>query len=319
MGNALGVPAKRFLDIEVALRWAYRDELPKRHRGRGSWIDGTSLSPAGSSHPDAIEDEGASREPGYPAALGEPHADALAIEQAVKGLTAWAGHGFGPEDAAGLMHGFEHMEIDHAQAGAEAVAAMPGTVAVHARAGTRPKWSRELPEPFPDRSGKNGKPKVLIDETFVQTIDRRGRVRYEPADDPQPGEISYREPVPCPPTRKDRYRDGAYCPLVTGPPRRTSSRSAPNTRPGGRRSTSLWANSRAGSPASRRCRPPRHGGRGASTRAQQARRTSTAGRRSCSAGSGTSRTGVSPASRRRPDAGRCSGAGCKSGPRKRDP
>jgi len=26
------VPAKRFVDVEYALRWAYRDELPKRDR-----------------------------------------------------------------------------------------------------------------------------------------------------------------------------------------------------------------------------------------------------------------------------------------------
>jgi hypothetical protein len=126
------------------------------------------------------------------------------------------------------MLGVEH--IDHVQAGMEAVAAMPGIVAHHARGGTRPRWSHALPEPFPDRGG-NGKPRVLIDETFVQTIDRRGRVFYEPTLDPEPGAISYRAPVPCPPTRKDVYRQGAYCQLVYRPAQRASSRSAPKLWP----------------------------------------------------------------------------------------
>ncbi len=160
-----------------------------------------------------LADASRDREPGFPAALGEPAADAILIEEAVKGLAAWAGHGFGPDDAAGLMHGIDHMDVDHLQAGVEAVAAMPGIVTVHARAGTKPNWPRELPAPFPDR-GANGKPRVLLDEIFVETADDRGRVRYEPNPDPPAGAVDYRAPVPSPPLRKGIYRTGTYCPLV---------------------------------------------------------------------------------------------------------
>jgi len=50
-------------------------------------------------------------------ALGEPDPDAIAIEAAVKGLSAWRSHGFGPDDAAGLKYGIQHMDVDHLQAG----------------------------------------------------------------------------------------------------------------------------------------------------------------------------------------------------------
>ena len=223
--------AKRFLDIEEALRWAYRDELPKHERRRAlpnvagehvwspyTWPAGypeasPSFREAAGSGPSGGTVDGWSRDPGLP---GTPHPDALAIEAAVDGLKAWRGHGFGRDDAAGLMHGIDHMEIDHVQAGMEAVAAMPGIVTVHARGGTRPRWSRQLPEPFADTGG-NGKPRVLIDEVFVETFDKWGRMYFEPTPNPQPGAIVYREPVPCSAMRKGTYRMGAYCPLLYKP------------------------------------------------------------------------------------------------------
>jgi hypothetical protein len=207
-------PAKRFLDVEYALRWAYRDELPKRHHGGSSWIAGTPLTPVRVNFSDI--GEYFRREPGFPEAAGEPHPDAFLIEAAAKGLEAWKGHGFGPDPAqSGLMHGIDHMDIDHVQAGMEAVAAMAGIVSVNARAATRPRWSRKLPEPFPD-NGQNGKPRVLIDETFVEMVDRKG-VYYEPTRDPEPGAITFIKAVPSPPIRAGLYRQGAYCPLVYRP------------------------------------------------------------------------------------------------------
>jgi len=92
---------------------------------------------------------------------------------------------------------------------------MAGIMAVHARAGTRPRWSRKLPEPFPD-NGQNGKPRVLIDETFVEMVDRKG-VYYEPVSSPPPGAITFIKAVPSPPIRAGLYRQGAYCPLVYRP------------------------------------------------------------------------------------------------------
>jgi hypothetical protein len=160
--------------------------------------------------------DGWSRDPGFPQALGEPDPDAITMEAAVTGLAAWAGHGFGPDPtAAGLMHGIDHIAVDHVQAGMEAVAAMAGIIAVHARAGTRPRWSRRLPEPL-QITGPNGKPKVLIDETFVEKFDRKG-VYYEPDPDPPPGAITFMKAVPSPHIRAGLYRQGAYCPLMYRP------------------------------------------------------------------------------------------------------
>lgn len=188
-------PAKRFVDIEAAIRWAYRDELPKQHSG-GTLIRTYGLLELGTG---PIEDEGAVREPGYPAAAGEPHPDAIAIESAVKSLDGLRGHGFGADDVAGLTWGFEGFDVDYVQAGIEAVAMMAGIVTANARAGARPKWSRELPAPFPDH-GSNGKPKVLV-ETIVENR----------------GGISYSTAVPAPAARANQYRIGSYCPLVYRP------------------------------------------------------------------------------------------------------
>jgi hypothetical protein len=228
-------PAKRFVDIERALRWAYREELPKRHalpRRLGAHTQERVWSPytfpagypevspsfreATAGGPSGGYADGWSRDPGFPQALGEPHPDAITMEAAVKGLAAWAGHGFGPDPtAAGLMHGIDHMAVDHVQAGVEAVAAMAGIISVHSRAATRPRWSRKLPEPFSD-NGQNGKPKVLIEETFVEMVDRKG-VYYEPTRNPEPGAITFIKAVTSPPIRAGLYRQGAYCPLVFRP------------------------------------------------------------------------------------------------------
>jgi hypothetical protein len=231
-------PAKRFVDIEMALRWAYRDQLPKRGGAANprhvlnERVWSPYMFPAGYSGtspmfreavgggPSEGYADGWTRDPGFPPVLGAPHPDALAIEETVIGLAAYAGHSFGADDTAGLMHGFDlpswRGHLDFVQAGMEAIASMAGIIAVHARAGTRPRWTRELPEPLPV-TGSNGKPQVLVEELFVQRVDRRGRVRYEPADEAAPGTICYREPVPSPPMRKDRYRSGTYCPLAYRP------------------------------------------------------------------------------------------------------
>jgi hypothetical protein len=120
-----GARAKRFVDIEMVLRWAYRDELPKRERratlpnigGERVWSPYLFPASYGETSPMFREGvgsgpsggfvDGRSRDPGFPRALGRPHADALLVEAAVKDLTTWRGHGFGPDDAAALMHGIE--------------------------------------------------------------------------------------------------------------------------------------------------------------------------------------------------------------------
>src|SRR5258708_24977967 len=87
--------AKRFRDIETALRWAYRDELPKRqHGGR---YDTRDLTAASMSRLAAADDERSAdqREPGFPAALGEPHPHSIIIQSAVNHLGDWGGYCFG--------------------------------------------------------------------------------------------------------------------------------------------------------------------------------------------------------------------------------
>ena len=298
--------AKRFVDIEHALRWAYRDELPKRQQGDGSWIGGTALSPVGGMI--SAADEGSvDGEPGYAAARGEPHPEVLAIEAAVKGLGAWVGYGFGPDDAAGLMHGIEHMDVDHVQAGVEAVAAMPAIVAVHARAGSRPRWSWELPVPLPDRGG-NGKPRVMIDEIFVESYDRKG-VFYAPAPaEIPPGTITYVQS----PARRFVRASTARAPIARssiGPGRRASSRSGRNTRLGGWGWKSLRASLPAAWCRSRRSRPLPHGGRGLASAIR------TDGRRNSSKRSAPSRIGASLASRPQRAVGLRNGGGLRRGPR----
>src|SRR5258706_8947858 len=106
---------------------------------------------------------------------------------------------------------------DPAPIAVEAIAAMSGTVTINARMASRPKWSPETPTPR-WAPGPNGKPKLLIDEIFVQVIDHRGRVFYEPAREPlAPDAIFYRDPMPSPAIRGGLYRAGTYCPILWRP------------------------------------------------------------------------------------------------------
>jgi hypothetical protein len=212
------------LDIELALCWAYQDELPKRQHG-GRFNSRSHLPSVSPMFRTAVSGQGRERrgDPAFPAAAGDPHAAAVAIEAAVNGLSRFRGMVFddrGEIDPAGLMQGIEHMSIDLGgaiewrEAVAEATGAMIGIVTTHARAGTRPAWSRELPRPYPE-TAQNGKPQVLIDEIFVEVYDHNSRrPRYEPDPNPPPGAIFFREPVATKAVRKNLYRTGAYCPLV---------------------------------------------------------------------------------------------------------
>jgi hypothetical protein len=233
-------PQKRFLDIEQVLRWAYRDELPKDRRTvvipgaqrQGVWSP--YLYPAGygeaspmfrdggSGGPSGGYADGWDRDPGHPKVFGGPHPDALAVEAAVKNLDQWRGYGFVAEDPAGLTWGFFGLEAGHQAAAMEAIAAMAGTVACHARAGTRPKWSPGIPRPGAVNAG-NGKPQVLVGELFAEVFDKRRdrmrqvRVHDLPGRRVPPGAATYVETVPAPPLRGGVYRLGSYCPLAWRP------------------------------------------------------------------------------------------------------
>src|SRR5258708_38814561 len=120
-------PAKRFLDIEAALRWAYRDELPKRqHGGRYDTrnLTGMMSDPAGAElvRRDAQDDDDRCREPGFPAALGDPHPDSVVIESAVKHLGDWAGYRFADERMDAVTRDIP-LSADPALIAAESIAA----------------------------------------------------------------------------------------------------------------------------------------------------------------------------------------------------
>lgn len=72
------------LDVEALLRWAYRDELPRRigwSGGGGAVAPGFQFADLGC----RVDDW--SHEPGFPVAMmGEPHRDAVAVEAAVNAL-----------------------------------------------------------------------------------------------------------------------------------------------------------------------------------------------------------------------------------------
>lgn len=123
--------ARKALDVELLLRWAYRDELPKR-QGGGL----VSVSSSWEDYGERIDNW--SREPGFPVALGPPHPDSIVIEHAVNRLPKvapdWAAsrRRLLPECADLLDdddYVLRHMVVDPRP-----------LVAMHARMGTRPPW-----------------------------------------------------------------------------------------------------------------------------------------------------------------------------------
>jgi len=185
---------RRVLDIEDALRWAYRDELPKQQHSSGLGA-GSSISPMFRMAAFGGPIDNWSREPGFPAAAGDPHPDAVVIGTHVQRLERFAGHVL--DGDSGLMMG--GLPIDERAVLRYATTRMVGLVMVNAKLRARPTWS-ELPRPRA-AIGPNGKPAVL-------------RVVMRP--DPF-GKLTVPEEVACPPLRKNYYPAGAYCPLVWDP------------------------------------------------------------------------------------------------------
>src|ERR1044071_3550593 len=107
MPEPVSAATKRSLNIEAALTWTYRDELPKGYRQRHD------REPEGPRLPTSpllrllalgTAVDGWTREPGFPLAMGEPHPDALRIEAAVAGLNG-AGLVCPSEDYAAELEG----------------------------------------------------------------------------------------------------------------------------------------------------------------------------------------------------------------------
>jgi hypothetical protein len=155
---ASAVRLRTVLDVEKALQFAFRDELPKRRDDR-SRTPGAfpSVSPMFRLAALGGRVDNWSREPGFPAALGEPHPDALAIETALLAIQ--------PDelDISGFAaQGSCHRAPRGIDVDIIAVAAVEQAVAhavTCARMGTRPDWGG-LPEIEAVRHA-NGQPLVF--------------------------------------------------------------------------------------------------------------------------------------------------------------
>lgn len=179
-----GTVYRRVLDIEDVLRWAYRDELPKRRdEYDGPMREFPSVSPMFAMAALGGRVENFSREPGFPAAMGEVHPDALVVEAAVLALSRYADHRFAGE--LGLLTNLP-AGLDEHGAMNRAMARIVDLVRIKARLGARPCFAKS-PEPAA-LVGKNGKVQVhVIRNGVAQACGAEG---------------------------KDRYPAGAYCTLV---------------------------------------------------------------------------------------------------------
>lgn len=201
---------KRKMDVESALRFAYRDELPKRGAVAASSTAWDAITRYGEMGGERID---CTPEPGFPAILGEPHPDALAIEQAVRGLSSLSGAELG-DDA--LSAGIEGFCLDETTYVARAMQNIPALVAIHARLGRRPPFG---PAPVMERVvGANGKPVVVRQEPYFVPVrwqvvtDKRGRKTEKPVEF-----VEYQKDVPAPAIRAGLYPEGAMCPLACSP------------------------------------------------------------------------------------------------------
>ncbi|MCJ2104713.1 hypothetical protein MKK70_04840 [Methylobacterium sp. E-041] len=170
------IPNKRVMDIEDALTWAFREELPKR-RDRddaGGPQEYSSISPMFRICALGGRVENFSREPGFPAAMGEAHPDALIIEAAVEELRSFQGHHFDGE--LGLL---THLPpgLDEHAAMAQSMGQLFDLVRIKARLGARPTFARS-PEPAAV-VGSKGQPIIYVVRNGVEKIaGAEGKDRY---------------------------------------------------------------------------------------------------------------------------------------------
>lgn len=183
IGTKPKAPGKRLMDIEQLLTWAFREELPKRRDGDdGMPREYRSISPMFAMAALGGRVENFSREPGFPLAMGDPHPDALIVEEAVKGLARFAEHRF--EGSLGLLTNLSQNLDEHA-AMTGAMGQIVELVRIKARLGGRPSFAA-CPLPAAVVDGR-GRPLVMI---------KRGD-----------------KEEPCSAEGKDRYPRGAYCQL----------------------------------------------------------------------------------------------------------
>lgn len=149
--------AGRSLDIEAALQWAYRDELPKIGDGGGSlWAAGTTPMFRLAALGGPVDNW--ARDPGFPAALGPCHPDAVRIGEAVERLLSvevdWAASRLHAVPEFAAMVGADDFPLR-----AMVIDPIP-LVAMHARMGTRPTWQLDGLK-AKRKIGRNGKIEVV--------------------------------------------------------------------------------------------------------------------------------------------------------------
>lgn len=188
---------KKSETIERLVQWAYREELPKGYErgGEGYASAASSVSPMFRLADLGTRVDEWATEPGFPAAMGQPHPDSLMIDAAVIRLPDvgldWA------RSRPRLMHDLKDW-VSPTDPILSAMSFQPAAlVMVHAKMGTRPIW--DLGKPKVIRvNGKNGKPIVqYIDEETGDLIEGRTTGRhYGPGArcplklDPEPREIA---------------------------------------------------------------------------------------------------------------------------------
>lgn len=140
---------KKLIDVETAVSWAYRDEIPKKEvAGLTGWEKTIYLGTG-------IDD--GHFESGFPVNLGPPHPDALLIDHAVRSLgdvtMLWEHEGPG---IMGDLLPYAPLEDPVLRRMQFSPCAL---VTLHARMGTRPCWDLG-PLKLTRIIGKNGKPVV---------------------------------------------------------------------------------------------------------------------------------------------------------------
>ncbi len=198
IGTCPAATKKRLLEIEDVLRWAFREELPKRPDEDGGTYqrEYPSVSPMFAMCALGGRVENFSREPGFPLAMGEPHPDALIVEAAVLELQEFARHRF-PAGPLGLLTPLPQ-DLDEHAAMVQAMEQLVDLVRIKARLSARPTFAASpIPAAIVDSQGR---PRVMIVRTEMRS-DAEGWLR--------PHQVER----PCGAEGKGRYPKGASCQL----------------------------------------------------------------------------------------------------------
>jgi hypothetical protein len=197
-GKESDTPERRVLDVEDVVRWAYQEELPKRERQLGL-AEPCEVSPMFRGCDLGVRVDNWNREPGFPAAMGPAHPDALKVEAAVKALARF--RDLPIEGALDLGPDFNADPEAEARAMRRAFLAIDTVVILMAKmpiSRSRPFWQSR--PTLSSVTQPNGKTLVLRWET--QFMPRWPE-----------GEVAEDVLVPVAPSRKDAYPPGSYCPL----------------------------------------------------------------------------------------------------------